>query len=151
MIVFIMICQLVHGFNATQMADQFNVSASTIKKYVDIVYDVLIDKDKLLSKYINIASSQSLKDIIVRFENLTSILNICGVIDGIQIPLANFPSKKVTFVMGDFFNTKKFHDIVLQAMCDADKIFWNVCVGQPGGVHDGGQFKRCSLYKQLKF
>ncbi len=146
----IVICQLVHGFIVTQMADQFNVSASTIKKYVDIVYDVLINKDKLFSKYISIASGQSLKDIIIHFENLTSRLNICGVIDGIQIPLANFPSKKVTLVMGDFFNTKKFHNIVLQAMCDVDKIFWNVCVGRPRGVHDGGQFKRCSLYKQLK-
>jgi hypothetical protein len=38
------------------MANRFNVSASTIRKYVDIVYDVLINKDKLFSKYINIPS-----------------------------------------------------------------------------------------------
>ncbi len=40
----------------------------------------------------------------------------------------------------------KFHNIVLQIMFDVDKIFWNVYVGQLGGVHNGGQFKRCSLY-----
>jgi hypothetical protein len=35
-------------------------------------------------------------------------------------------------------------------VCDVNKIFWNICVGQPGGVHNGGQFKRCNLYAQLK-
>jgi len=36
-------------------------------------------------------------------------------------------------------------------LCDVDKIFWNVCVGQLERVHDGGQFKRCSLYLPLRF
>jgi hypothetical protein len=36
-------------------------------------------------------------------------------------------------------NRKKFHNIVLQVVCDVDKIFWNICVGQPRRVHDGGQ------------
>ncbi len=40
---------------------------------------------------------------------------------------------------------------MLQAMCDANKIVWNICVGQPKGVHDGGKFKRCNLYAQLKY
>jgi hypothetical protein len=35
---------------------------------------------------------------------------------------------------------------VLQAMCDVDKIFWNICANQPKRVHDDGRFKRCSLY-----
>ncbi len=47
------------------------MSASTIRKYVATVCDVLVDKDKLFSKYISIPSSQCLKDVIVHFENLT--------------------------------------------------------------------------------
>jgi hypothetical protein len=35
-------------------------------------------------------------------------------------------------------NRKKFHSIVLQVVCDVNKIFWNICVGQPKRVHDGG-------------
>ncbi len=50
----------------------------------------------------------------------------------------DLPSKKVTLIVGDFSIGKKFHSIVLQATCDADKVFWNVCVGQPKGVHEGG-------------
>ncbi len=65
------------------------MGASTIRKYVDIVCDVLIEKDKLFNKYINILLSQSSKDINACFENLTCIHNICGVIDGTYIPLAN--------------------------------------------------------------
>jgi hypothetical protein len=63
------------------------------------------------------------------FENLTSIPNICGVmiIDGIHIPFANLLSKRVTLVVGVFFNKKKFHSIVLQIVCDANKIFQNMC------------------------
>ncbi len=84
------------------------MGALTIKKYVDIVYDVLIDKDKLFSKYINILSCQCLKDIIAYFENLTCIPNICEAIDGIHILLMDLPSKRVTFASGDFFNRKKY-------------------------------------------
>jgi hypothetical protein len=99
------------------------VGVSTIRKYVDIVCDVLIDKDNLFNKYISIHLGQSLKDIIVHFENLTSIPNICGTIYGTHILLADLSSKKVTLAIGDFFSRKKLHSIVLQAMCDAKNIF----------------------------
>jgi hypothetical protein len=49
----------------------------------------------------------------------------------------------------DFYNRKHFHSIVLQAVCDTNRIFWNVCAGQPGGVHDAGQFAVSSLATQL--
>jgi hypothetical protein len=109
----IVIYRFANGFSVTYMANQFNVIASTLKKYVDIVCDVLIDKDKLFNKYIGFFSSQSLKDIITHFENLRCILNICGVIDGTHIPLVNLLRKKITLAIGDFFNRKKFHSIVL--------------------------------------
>jgi hypothetical protein len=149
--VVIVIYPFAHGFSATHMADQFNVGASTTKKYVDIVCNVVIDKSKLFSIHITIHLGQCLKDIIACFENFTCTPNICGAIHGIHIPLANLLSKKVTLATSGFFNRKKFHSIALQVVCDVDKIFWNICVSQPRGVHDGGQFKRCSLYAQLRF
>jgi len=50
-IVAILIYQFAHAFNVTHIIVQFNVGASAIINYVDIVCDVLIDKDKLFSKY----------------------------------------------------------------------------------------------------
>ena len=44
---------------------------------------------------------------------------------------------------------KKFHSIVLQGVSDADRIYWNVCAGQPGRVHDASQFVVSSLHTQL--
>ncbi len=40
---------------------------------------------------------------------------------------------------------------MLQVVCDVNKIFWNICASQPTRAHDGGQFKRCRLYAQLRF
>ncbi len=88
-----------------------------------------------------------MKDIIVCFEDLTNIPNIFGAIDGTHIPLTNLPSKKITFTISDFSNRKKFYSFVLQVVCDTNKIFWNFCFGQLGVVHDGGQFKNCSIYE----
>jgi hypothetical protein len=128
-IVAIVIYQFAHGFSATHMdlvlMDRLNVSASIIRKYVDIVYDVLIDKDKLFSKYISIPSSQHLNNIITHFENLTCIPKVCGALDRTHILLADLPSKKVTLVISDFFDRKKFHNIVLQLCVMQKKIFWN--------------------------
>ncbi len=59
-IVAIVIYRLAHGTNATHMANQFNVGASTIRKYVDIVCDTLCDKNTLFNKYINIPSNDYL-------------------------------------------------------------------------------------------
>jgi hypothetical protein len=98
------------------MVDQFNVSVLTIKKNVDIAYNVLIHKDKLSNKYISIPSFQHLKNIIACFEEITSLFNICGVIDGTHIPFANLPLKTITLAIGVFFNRKKIHKIVLQVV-----------------------------------
>jgi hypothetical protein len=43
-----MIYKLVHGISATHIIDWFNVGASTIRKYVDTMCDVLCDKKNCL-------------------------------------------------------------------------------------------------------
>jgi hypothetical protein len=79
-----------------------------------------------------------------------SLSNTCGAIGGIHIPLAKRPSIRYTLVTLYYYNWKKSHSIVLQVVCDTQKMFCNVCVGQLGGVHDGGQFKKSSLNHKLK-
>jgi len=95
----------VHVFNITHMTNQFNVSASTIRKYADIVYDMSIDKNKLFNKLFNILSCQYLRDIITYLKNLINILNICETINCHNL-LMNILSNKVIFVVGQFFNKK---------------------------------------------
>jgi hypothetical protein len=76
--------------------------------------------------------------------------NICGAIDGIHIPLAKRPNIRYILVTLYYYNWKKSHSIVLQVVCDTQKMFCNVCIGQLGGVHDGGQFKKSNLNHELK-
>jgi hypothetical protein len=42
--------------------------------------------------------------IIDQFEKFISLPNICGAIDGTDIPLVERPSKRYTFVMLDYYN-----------------------------------------------
>ena len=123
------------------MNDLYGCGVSTIHKYTDIIYRVLSSWDRgLFTTYIHTPTKDRLYDIMERFRNSTGLPNICGAIDGTHIPLARRLSSDLTSMASDFFNRKKFHSVVLQGIYDMDRIFWNVCAGQPGGVHDVGQF-----------
>ena len=105
------------------MIDRFKVGASTIRKYVDIICDIFINKEKLFSHYIAIPSEDHLQGIINDFEKLTSLPNICGAIDRTHIPLAERPSKRITLAAIDFYNKKKFYSIVLQGALQFQEVF----------------------------
>jgi hypothetical protein len=92
------------------MAHHFNVGALTIQKYVDIICNVLIDRNNFFSKYIKIPTWNRLKLMIKEFQELISLLNICRSIDGTHVPLVDLPSKKVTFAQNDFFNRKNLYE-----------------------------------------
>jgi hypothetical protein len=55
-IVAIVFHRFAYGHSAFHMANYFNMGASKIQNYVGIVCDVLIDTNKLCTKYINIPS-----------------------------------------------------------------------------------------------
>ncbi len=52
------------------VANWFNVGASIIIRYIDIICDVLINKNELFNKNINIPFNECLNDINACFENL---------------------------------------------------------------------------------
>jgi hypothetical protein len=56
-------------------------------------------------------------------KNVMGLPNVCGSIDGTHILLSRRPSIHLTPVATDFFNRKKFHSVVLQGVCDINKIF----------------------------
>jgi hypothetical protein len=76
---------------------------------------------------------------------------VCESIDGSHIPLQRRPNKRQTTVVADLWcRKKKFSSVVLQVVCDIDKVFWNVCCSVPGGTADGGQFKISQIYEQIR-
>jgi hypothetical protein len=76
-----------NGHNATHVADCFNVGASIIWKYVDIVCDVLTNINKFFSKYISNPRRNQFRLMNQEFQELTSLPNICGLFDKTHIPL----------------------------------------------------------------
>jgi hypothetical protein len=52
-VVAVLLYRFAHGFNFKHMLDRFDVGASTIRKYMDIVCDGFYDKNKFLDKYIS--------------------------------------------------------------------------------------------------
>ncbi len=75
-------------------------------------------------------------------------------IDGTHIPLSAKPNKQITSSIVDFYNRKRFHNIVLQAMCDCDIFFgMHVLVNQgEWQMEDNSKCQICiNLFDQDKF
>jgi predicted small secreted protein len=67
------------GLVQTSLLIDFNVGASTMCKYVDVVINALISRDKLFSQYIFIPHGACLLRIMDR------LFHTCGNIDGSHI------------------------------------------------------------------
>lgn len=72
---------------------------------------------------------------------LNGIQQIVGVIDSKHVLLSFQQFRRNTIAPKKFHNHKHFSNMVVQGICDANKVFWSVCVGQPIGCHCGQQFK----------
>jgi len=112
--------QLAYGVSANIIANRSNVGAFTVCKYVDIIVKVLISRDELLSWYIFIPYGPRLLRIMDGF------FHTCGNIDGFHISLPQKLDKRVTTIPIDYHcRWKSCNLVILQAICDMDKLFWN--------------------------
>ncbi len=67
-----------------------------------------------------------------------------GAIDGSHIPII-----APTEYPRDLFNRKGWHSIILQAVVDGKGLFWDLCIGFPGSVHDARVLKQSHLWERL--
>ena len=91
-------------------------------------------EDGIFFQFFQTPSGNRFQSIIEKFMDITGLPNIAGAIDGTHIPLSARPSRRYTPMPQDFYNRLHFHSIVLQVVCDTNKIFWDVCARQSGGV-----------------
>ncbi len=59
-----MLYRFVHNHSLDHITNRLKVEGSTIRKYVDIVCDILVDMDKLFSHCISISTCEWLESII---------------------------------------------------------------------------------------
>jgi hypothetical protein len=136
----LVVYRLAQGLSAKAMDSLYGCGESTIRKYTLIVCKVLSFADGLFGRYIHAPTGHRLTSTIRKFREKIGLPNVVGAIDGTHILLSSKPARGLTPMPCDFFNRKKFHSMLLQAVCDSERFFWNVCAGQPEGVHDAAQF-----------
>lgn len=72
------------------------------------------------------------------------VLGIVGCIDGSHIRILPPRENKNCYV-----NRKNYHSILLQGVCDNQKLFTDVFTGIAGSVHDYTLFKKSDLYSGI--
>jgi len=99
----LVLCRYAHGVNANIIVNRFNVKAYTMCKYVDIVIDVLIFRDKLFIRYIFISHSPCLLRIMDEFFHACGLFNVCSTIDESHISLFEKPNKWVIAIPTNYY------------------------------------------------
>nr|XP_033932532.1 protein ALP1-like [Pseudochaenichthys georgianus] len=95
----------------------------------------------LLPLHIKFPDVEKLVEMATFFNNSWRAPQCVGAIDGSHIPILepeNYPK--------DYYNRQGWHSVVLQAVVDGRGMYWDVCVGDPGSVHDARVLKQSNLW-----
>ena len=138
----IAIWKLATGSEYRTISHLFGVGLSTVFNCVqDFCYAVI---KVLLPVHITSPDAERLVEMAALFQSRWRVPQCVGAIDGSHIPIIapeEYPR--------DYYNRKGWHSIVLQAVVDGRGLFWDVCVGFPGSVHDARVLKQSHLWEVL--
>jgi hypothetical protein len=140
--------RLAHGYSSKFVGRFYGVGESTVVKYTQFVVDALSNPNMLLHRHIFLPTGATLTRIIADFKSTTGLDNMCGAIDGSHIKLYRKP--KAALVPDEYWCRHDFHSILLQAICDDRRIFWDVCARLPGGSHDATHLRASSIWQKLR-
>eukprot|EP00252_Welwitschia_mirabilis_P026028 TRINITY_DN8338_c2_g1_i1.p1 TRINITY_DN8338_c2_g1~~TRINITY_DN8338_c2_g1_i1.p1 ORF type:complete len:438 (+),score=63.20 TRINITY_DN8338_c2_g1_i1:117-1430(+) len=100
---------------------------------------------KLYNRYIKIPSGSALQQIMNGFRNMTGLPNMCGAINGSHVKLAKRPSQQEELYMSRY----GFYSVLLQAVSDHRRVFWDVCVRAPGASDNVTHLRESSIFGKL--
>lgn len=118
------------------IADRFNVSESTFHSHNRRLLDVF--QKYFLQKFV--IWPNDVQTVNNEFEIKKNFPGVIGAIDSTHIRI-----KPPSGHSNDYFNRKKFHSVILQAVCRGDKRFTDIFCGWPGRVHDARVFQNSPL------
>lgn len=134
--------KLATGIEYRTISHLFGVGLSTVFNCVQDFCDSIIKV--LFPKHITAPDAAKLVEMSTFFHNRWRIPQCVGAIDGSHIPIIApevYPC--------DYFNRKGWHSIILQGDVDGRGLFWDVCVGYAGSVHDARVLRQSNLWEQL--
>jgi hypothetical protein len=141
--------RLSHGFSAKTLAASYSLEPYLISKITNMVTRLLATK--LYREFIRIPGTHGTRRRLIEntqaFEELTSLPNMCGAIDGSHIKLHSLPNDPN--LAANYKCRYGFPSVQLQVVADHKKIFWDVCVKAPGATDDTAHFRDSLLYNRL--
>ncbi|GLT55819.1 hypothetical protein SLA2020_289070 [Shorea laevis] len=142
----LVLSRLCHGYSAKAIASRSSLDPYLISKITNMVTRLLATK--LYPEFIKIpVSRRRMVETTQGFEELTSLPNICGAIDGSPIKVRGLNLDRNSM---NVYKCKYGYDsVLLQVVADHRKIFWDVCVKAPGGADDASHFRDSLLYNRL--
>lgn len=138
----IAIWKLATGSEYRTISHLFGVGLSTVFNCVQEFCNAAIMV--LLPAHITCPDADKLVEMATYFHNHWRVPQCVGAIDGSHIPI-----KAPVEYPRDYYNRKGCHSVVLQAVVDSKGLFWDVCVGYPGSVHDARVLRQSHLWAVL--
>lgn len=117
----------------------FGVSRSTLCRVVGDVCEAVVSI--LTPQFVTVPRGDVLRDTVLRFEQRYGVPQVAGVIGAFHVAIR--PPDGCT---GQYYNSKGWHSVVLQAVVDSDRRFWDLNVGSPGNSSDAQVFLTSELY-----
>ncbi|KAM4607914.1 uncharacterized protein ACJ7VT_016057 [Polymixia lowei] len=118
----------------------FGVGISSVCRCVQDFCNAVVKV--LLPDHIKTPDTRKLMEMATFFGNRWRAPQCVGAIDGSHIPILapeDFPR--------DYYNRKGWHSIILQGVVDGKGLFWDVCVGFPGSVHDARVLRQSHFWE----
>ncbi|GLT36997.1 hypothetical protein SLA2020_113410 [Shorea laevis] len=142
----LVLSRLCHGYSAKTVASRSSLDPYLVSKITNMVTRLLATK--LYPEFIKIpVSRRRMVETTQGFEELTSLPNICGAIDGSPIKVRGLNLDRS--LMNVYKCKYGYDSVLLQVVSDHRKIFWDVCVKAPGGADDAAHFRDSLLYNRL--
>ena len=138
--------RLAHGYKLQSVADLFCVGKSSVHFYTKHICGILATT--LYDDYIRPPSPSQCQTLSKSFKEKCGLEQIVGAIDGTHIVLATQPIDK--YNPHDYYNRHSKWSILMQAICDDNGAFWDVCCVQHGSTQDATHFQYSSVFKKLK-
>lgn len=126
------------------MADGFGVSKGSLHASIKRTSSALVKY--VLARFIQWPRDAAKgRETTTGFSRLSELQGVIGALDGshiqIKAPVNHAPA---------YFNRKKFHSLVLLAVCDANLCFTYAWTGNPGSTHDATVLRSSDLFSQAE-
>ncbi|XP_061565182.1 uncharacterized protein LOC133419782 [Cololabis saira] len=138
----IAIWKLATGSEYRTISHLFGVSLSTVFNCVQDFCNTVVKV--LLPAHIKSPDADKLVELATFFHNRWRVPQCVGAIDGSHLPIIA-PEEHAR----DYYNRKGWHSVILQAVVDGKGLFWDVCVGFAGSVHDARVLRQSDLWEVL--